>query len=68
MISLYFRYIPIFMNHRFLALYLLLALITVVASKAMVAKNVIVALNCGTKDEVVESYDKVFKYQPVMLS
>jgi hypothetical protein len=32
-------------------------------TKPIVANKVVVALNCGSKDEVVESHDKVFKYQ-----
>lgn len=36
-----------------------------VVAKPMVASKVVVALNCGSKDETVESYDKLFKYQGV---
>ena len=36
-------------------------------SKAIVANKVIVALNCGSKEETVEAYDKIFKYQPVLI-
>ena len=38
-----------------------------VLSKAIVANKVIVALNCGSKEETVEAYDKIFKYQPVLI-
>jgi hypothetical protein len=68
MIYFNFRYIRIYMTQRFLAVCLLLIMATTVATKAIVAKNVVVAINCGTKDESVESYDKIFKYQPVINS
>jgi hypothetical protein len=50
--------------------FLLLALGLLVlgtVSKPIVAGKVIVALNCGSKDEVVDSHDKVFKYQGVRI-
>ena len=51
---------------------LLLSLLTILliaeaVTKPMVANKVVVALNCGSKDEVVESHDKVFKYQGVLI-
>ena len=51
-----------------LAIVCLMAIVTLGLSKAMVAGKVILALNCGSKDEVVDSHDKVFKYQGVSLS
>jgi len=50
------------------AIICLLALATLGLTKAMAAGKVILALNCGSKDEVVDSHDKVFKYQAVCLS
>jgi hypothetical protein len=38
-----------------------------VLSKALVANKVILAINCGSKDETVDSHDKTFKYQPVTI-
>lgn len=43
--------------------FLVIFLITEAVTKPIVANKVVVALNCGSKDEVVESHDKVFKYQ-----
>jgi energy-converting hydrogenase Eha subunit G len=37
-------------------------------AKPMVASKILLALNCGTKDQVVESFDKIFKYQPVLMN
>lgn len=37
-------------------------------AKPMVASKILLALNCGTKDQVVESFDKNFKYQPVLMN
>lgn len=52
---------------RSLLLSLLLALlIAETVTKPIVANKVVVALNCGSKDEVVDSHDKVFKYQGVL--
>ena len=45
----------------------LMTLVALGLSKAMTAGKVILALNCGSKDEVVESHDKVFKYTGVHL-
>ena len=50
-----------------LAFVCLLTLLTLGCPKAMVGGKVIVALNCGSKDEVVDSHDKVFKYNAVYL-
>ena len=33
----------------------------------MVGGKVILALNCGSKDEVVDSHDKAFKYNAVKI-
>lgn len=44
---------------------LLAAFLAVTLTKPIVPGKVILALNCGTKDEVVDSYDKAFKYQGV---
>lgn len=33
-------------------------------SKPAIANKVILALNCGSKDQEVESADKIFKYKP----
>lgn len=45
---------------------LLTLLISQTATKPIVGNKVVVALNCGSKDEVVESHDKSFKYQGVL--
>ena len=46
----------------------LIALFTISTfSKAAVAGKVVLALNCGSKEETVDSHDKVFKYQPVLV-
>ena len=49
----------------FLPLLLVLIALKTVA-KPIVGSKVVVALNCGSKDEVVESHDKAFKYQAVL--
>ena len=52
------------MNKRTLIL-CLIAFLWVSTSKAIVGNKVVVALNCGSKEETVEASDKVFKYEPV---
>ena len=52
-------------NVAFLSLLALLFISTV--SKAIVANKVIIALNCGSKEDTVDAYDKIFKYQPVIV-
>jgi hypothetical protein len=48
-----------------LSLALLLALLLSSAlGKPIVASKVILALNCGSKDQEVDSIDKSFKYKP----
>lgn len=37
------------------------------SGKSMSAPKIIVAINCGSMAESVESYDKVFKYVPVLI-
>ncbi len=42
----------------------LLFLFAQLHSKPLVPSKVIVALNCGSKDQEVDSLDKTFKYKP----
>lgn len=53
------------MNKKILVLIALIAI--QIYAKPMVANKIVVALNCGSKDEVVDSHDKSFKYQAVPL-
>ena len=47
---------------------LISVLIASTLSKALVSNKIIVALNCGSKEEAVDAHDKVFKYQPVRIN
>lgn len=53
------------MTRSFAIIFLIALFINMITSKPIVSGKVIIALNCGSKDEVVESHDKVFKYQGV---
>jgi hypothetical protein len=48
-----------------IALALLALLSYSAASKGIVRGKVIMALNCGSKEENVEAHDKLFKYEAV---
>jgi len=52
-----------------LKIFLLLACVfAFTVAKPMIASKILLAINCGSKDQIVESFDKVFKYQPVSVA
>ena len=46
-------------------LFIVLSLLACSIAKPIIANKVIIALNCGSKDQEVDSMDKVVKYKPV---
>ena len=44
---------------------LMVVIVLEAAAKPIVSSKLVVALNCGSKDEVVDSHDKVFQYKGV---